>query len=402
MGQALDADCSMELEDFTFLLGERGQQLLAELAINPIRPEDHLSIAEQLRQQVEPDHVHALLETTLLRQMAASKFSRASEMYFTRPALEQASAEIISRYRASRYQTAGFGRVADLGCSIGGDSLALAIEAEVTGVEWDPVRLAMAQENVRVYGHGHHFHPLQADLLELTPLPVEALFADPGRRDEHGRRAFSVHDYQPPLSYLARWRDQVPHQAVKVSPGIDYSEIPADAEVEFISVKGEVREGVLWSGDLRSGAGRRATLLPEGHTLTDEAVDEIAVTQPASYLYEPDGAIIRAHLVEQLAGRIQATKIDPTIAYLTSDKRQETPFARCYQIEDWLPFQLKELRRYLRERNIGRVVIKKRGSPLDPDILRRRLRLTGSEQCVVFLTQVNGEPTVLIGQTCPN
>jgi hypothetical protein len=390
----------MELDDLAFLLSDQGQQLLAELAARPILSGDHLHVAERLRQKVDPARVHALLETSLLRQMAVSKFSRAGEMYFTRPALEQASAEIISRYRAGRYQAAGFGCLADLGCSIGGDSLALATGAEVIGVDWDPVRLAMAQENVRVYGHSHRFHPLQADLLELSPLPVEALFADPGRRDEHGRRIFSVHEYSPPISFLDRWRDRVPHQAIKVSPGIDYAELPADIEVEFISVHGQVREGVLWFGDLRSAAGRRATLLPEGYSLTDEVVGEIAVSEPAGYLYEPDGAVIRAHLVEQLAHQLQASKIDPVIAYLTSDGRRETPFARCYRIDDWLPFQLKELRRYLRQRNIGQVVIKKRGSPIDPDMLRRRLRLAGSEQCVVFLTQVKGEPMVLVGQIC--
>ena len=47
---------------------------------------------------------------------------------------------------------------------------------------------------------------------------------------------------------------------------------------------------------------------------------------------------------------------------------------------------------------IGRVTIKKRGSPIDPDYLNSRLRLQGPEHRYLFLTQVMGKAAVLIGQ----
>lgn len=391
----------MDVDAFHFLLTLAGQAHLAALAQVEIDAANHLRVASQLSGEVGPERAHALLETTLLRRRAAGKFSRASQMYFTRDALQQASAEVVSTYRAKRFAQAGFARLADLGCGIGGDALALAALAEVIGVEWDPLRLVMAQENVRVYDHGHHFRPLQADLLELSPLPVEAVFADPGRRDEFGRRIYSVHDYRPPLSYLDRWRGQAPHQAVKIGPGVRYDELPPDAEVEFVSVDGEVREAILWFGDLRSPAGRRATLLPGEHSLTDDQPAGIETTAPKAFLYEPDGAVIRAHLVQQLGQLLAASKIDEEIAYLTADQARPTPFARCYALEDTFPFQLKRLRAYLRKRGIGSVTIKKRGSPLDPDHLRGRLKLHGPGHCIIFLTRVQGQATVLIGQPAP-
>jgi len=388
----------LDLEELFFLKSVEGQQLLAGLAASQITADNHLQIASTLRQQVGVKNAGAALETALLRQRGTTKFSRAADMYFTRTALEQASAEIVSTYRADRIASAGFQHVADLGCGIGGDSITLAAQARVIGVDWDPVRVAMAQENVHAYGRGDHFTPLQADLLTLSPLPVEALFADPGRRDESGRRIYSLNHYRPPINFLAPWREIVPHQAIKIGPGVDYAEIPAEAEIEFISVQGGVREGVLWFGDLRLGSGRRATLLPGRHTLTDSSEEDRTVSGPRAFLFEPDGAVIRAHLVTQLAFQLAANKIDPHIAYLTADKPHQTPFARCYAIDDVMSFQLKRLRQYCRDRNIGRVTIKKRGSPLDPDALRSKLRLRGDRERTIFLTQVMGKPTVLIGR----
>jgi hypothetical protein len=142
--------------------------------------------------------------------------------------------------------------------------------------------------------------------------------------------------------------------------------------------------------------------LPAADTLTtlDLPGQAVAVTAPRTYLYEPDGAVIRAHLVEALAARLDATKIDAEIAYLTADFAQETPFARCFALEATFPFQLKRLRHYLHERGIGRITVKKRGSPLDPDQLQRQLRLRGDEgqHRIVFLTHIQGEAAVLIGR----
>jgi hypothetical protein len=69
-----------------------------------------------------------------------------------------------------------------------------------------------------------------------------------------------------------------------------------------------------------------------------------------------------------------------------------------WAVEDWFPFQLKRLRSTLRERGIGQVVVKKRGSPLQPETLIRDLRLTGDQKRVIFLTHLRGRPIVVICQ----
>src|SRR5262249_38301406 len=153
----------------------------------------------------------------------------------------------------------------------------------------------------------------------------------------------------------------------------------------------------LWFGPLRT-AGRRATLLPGGHTLTATDPPPPLLSPVRQYLYEPDPAVLRAGLVTVLAEQIGASQIDPDIAYLTTDELTPTPFAEAFRVEEALPFQLKRLREWLRRRGVGRVTVKKRGSPLDPAALVRQLRLSGSERRVLFLTRVAGRPYALIGQ----
>jgi hypothetical protein len=153
---------------------------------------------------------------------------------------------------------------------------------------------------------------------------------------------------------------------------------------------------VLWAGEARSGARRSATLLPAGDVLTDVPAPVPAVTPPGGFLLEPDGAVVRAHLVQQLAARVDGRLLDPTIAYLTADVAVATPFGRWYAVQEVMPFSLKGLRARLRALDAGPLVVKKRGTAVEPEELRRRLRLTGSRPVTVVLTRVQGRQTAMV------
>lgn len=379
-----------------------GQAMLQEaLAMHPSES-TFLSNFTILNRKYPADLARAVLETAILRRQAATKFPQADQMYFTREALEQASSSVIAAYRAERFR--GFSHLVDLGCSLGSDTLALSNLAPTLGIDLDPLRLAMAQENLIASGQGFDAQFIQADLTAALPLGHQTdtgLFFDPARRSG-SRRAYSIHHYQPPLSIVDRWLPHFPALGVKISPGVDLDELTNfNAEVEFISLNGDLKEAVLWFGPLKS-AKSRATLLPEAHTLTDPGnTDQILelrlpVVEPQTYIYEPDPAVLRAGLVAQLGSSLGAAQLDPDIAYLTADDRRETPFARSWKIDIWMPFQLKRLRQALRERMVGGATIKKRGSPLQPEELIRQLHLSGDEQRVVFLTHLRGRPIAII------
>jgi hypothetical protein len=114
------------------------------------------------------------------------------------------------------------------------------------------------------------------------------------------------------------------------------------------------------------------------------------------WLHEPDPAVIRSGLVSLVAADLGATLIDPTIAYLSSDAAAGSPWVSSYRVDEVLPFNLKKLKALLRARGVGRVVVKKRGSPIEPETLARQLRGPGSASAVVVVTRVAGAPTVLV------
>jgi SAM-dependent methyltransferase len=400
----------MDLESFQLLLSPAGQHTLAEAMSLEPREADFLTHLTALSRMHPRELARTALETAILRREAAVKFPQPEQMYFTRPALEQATSYEVSEYRSRRF--AAFERLLDLGCSIGGDTAALAALAPTTGVDLDPLRLALACTNLKAMLPDRDVNFLQADLTHPLPLqlsPRLGIFFDPARR-AGGRRIHSVHRYHPPLEVIRRWLPHTPAVGVKLSPGVDLQELAGyEAEVEFISLGGELKEALLWFGPLRTAA-RRATLLPGPYTLaasSDEGGSRadsgpvLPLGEPRRYLYEPDPAILRAGLVRALGAQLDAAQLDPAIAYLTSDRLVETPFARAYTVEDWLPFNLKRLRSVLRQRGVERAVVKKRGSPIQPEALLRDLHLKpagGPSDAgrIIFLTHLRGKPIAVI------
>ena len=131
-------------------------------------------------------------------------------------------------------------------------------------------------------------------------------------------------------------------------------------------------------------------------TLTDEDDPGAEVREVGAFLYEPDGAVIRAGLVTAVAAGVGGGLVDPHIAYVTSDASFRTPFARGYRVVEHLPYREKQLRAALHERGIGRLTIKKRGVQVVPEELRKRLSLKGDNEATLVLTRVAGQGTALL------
>ena len=384
---------ALSLDDITFLRSERGRQFLAAYADSDTSESNTLRLLTTLRKSLSLTEASALLTTLRLRKRAAAKFPRfARDMLFTDAGLQQASHPAVRRYRAGLVES---GNVLDVCCGIGGDSLALAAAGkQVLGLDIDPARIAIARHNAAAMGHRAAFQV--ADGARPLPPGFGCIFFDPGRRDPQGRRIHQVEQYRPPLSLVRAWRAN--EIIVKLSPAVDLQQLAAyPGQLEFISAQGQLIEALLWLH--LPPAPPRATRLTESGVfhLTGGDPAPVEIAAPKAWLFEPDPAVLRAGLVQRLAQDLDAAMIDETIAYLTMDTRVESPWGRYWKILDWMPFQLKRLRRYLMERGVGRVTVKRRGFAMTPEELISRLRLRhGDESRVLVMTRCSGKPVVIV------
>jgi SAM-dependent methyltransferase len=388
----------VDLDAFAWLLTDEGQAVLAR-AVEATAEDgyDELAVQAELRRTTAAERVATALTQAELRRRAVAKFGElAHRMYFTPDGLEQATRLSVATHRAGRLQAAVTQTVIDLGCGIGGDLLAFA-RAGITaaGVDLDPLRVAVARANLDALGLSGAVQ--EADATQVDPTPFDVAFADPARRSGRGR-TFHADEWSPPWSFVEGLlrRDA----CVKVAPGIPHALVPHGVEAEWVSDHGEVKEAALWSGRLAIDS-RRATVIGESGlaTLTDDddpGPETVGVGGVGRFLYEPDGAVIRAGLVTAVAAGVNGRLIDHKIAYVTSDESFHTPFARSYRVVEELPYREKQLRAALRARGIGTLTIKKRGVDVSPEQLRKRLALHGEDEATLVLTRSRDQGIALL------
>ncbi|GLZ76537.1 methyltransferase [Actinorhabdospora filicis] len=380
-----------------------GAALLA--AATELAERDPARAAVALRAHTaDPALASAALNQATLRLAARAKFGAdARLMFFTRDGLEQATRPAVAARRAARLaRTAS--RVADLCCGIGTEAIALARAGlSVVAVDADAATAAIARMNAEALGLAGLIEVRHEDALVTDLTGCDAVFADPARRDARGRRVFDPEGYGPPLSALVARAGEVPCAVIKVGPGIPHEAIPSKAEAglveaEWVSIDGDVVEAALWLGTA-ARVPFRATVMRDGEVreLTGEG-EPAPVGPPGRYLYEPDGAVLRTYLVSELARDLDARLADATIGYLHADELRPTPFARAYRVGEPLAFNVKALRRELRERGVGRLTVKKRGADIDPDALRRQLKPEGPNAATLIVTRVDGKRVAFLGE----
>ncbi|MDO4918740.1 methyltransferase [Kocuria sp.] len=430
-----------ETRGLAHLLTPEGLQLLDSLG--PYDPDASLTLSETLRAQGHsPELVAAALTQSRLRARARGKFGDfAAHMVFTRDGVEQATRWTVAALHAQRFAQAGIEHVVDLGCGIGADSLALAaLERTVTAVERDPLTAAVATLNLTGWPRARVLcaDAESLDLTELAAGPAQGIWLDPARRVTGGgrtRRVFDPEAFSPPLSFVSRLAAGGLAVGAKLGPGIPHEHVPEGAEAQWISDHGDVVEAVLWFNAVRRPDVARAALVlgrgtesspgaagmeDGGDAAVSRAKDDDAASSAAeltspswdsppaegellgrvgSYLHEPDGAVIRAGLVTDLAQRLDAHLLHPTIAYLSSENPASTPFARTYQVREVLPHTVKVLRKWVRDHDVGALEIKKRGTDVTPEQLRRQLAPRGARRATLVMTRLmepGGERRVVL------
>jgi hypothetical protein len=396
----------MEREDFIRLASPGGQLLLEELDYSS--DTDVLKLVARLRKAGhDPLTVAAVLTQAKLRRRAAAKFGDfANRMLFTEAGLEQASRLKVAALHAGRFRNAGISQVADLGCGIGAEAMAMAaLDLEVRAFEIDEVTAAVATYNLAPF---ENVTVELADVQKLDLGQFESLFFDPARRDLKGakkasaKRIFDPANYSPNFEFCMDAARKKP-AGVKLGPGHDHRHIPKDAEAQWVSIDGDLVELGLWFGSVkREGVVRSALLIDSnGHheiNSLESASSNAPVGELAKYIYEPDNSLIRSRLISDFAKPLGLQIISPDIAYLTSDEKISSPWVRGFEIIDNLVFDRKQLKAYVKKNGIGILEIKKRGSDISPEDLRRELSPKGEGAATLIVTRVDDAHRVLVTQ----
>jgi len=387
----------MQLDELAALLTSEGLRLLDE--IGPLASTDDVAATvSRLRAAGHsPDLVSAVVGQARLRVRADAKFGPfADRMLFTRAGLEQATRLSVAGRHAARFRDAGVVRVADLGCGIGGDAMGLAaLGLEVRAVDADEATAAIAAYNLAPFGDAvsvAHGTAQDADLTE-----VDAVWLDPARRQ--GDRRVGADEWSPPLDWVFELIHRIPG-GVKLGPAFDRAHIPDAAEAQWVSADGATIELVLWTGALARPEVRRAALVVRGDeawelTAPGDAEDE-PVREVGAFVHEPEGAVIRARLIGDVARALNAGMLAPGMAYLTSDAALTSPFVSSFRVREQLPADTKALAKALRARGIGTLEIKKRGVDVDPATLRTKLNLRGDDAATLIMTRIGSRRLALL------
>lgn len=356
-----------------------------------------------------PDLVSAVVGQAHLRSKAEAKFGPfAARMLFTRAGLEQATRLGVAARHAQRLRRAGVSRVSDLGCGIGGDALAFTgAGLEVVAVDADEVTSAIAAYNLAPFGESATVrHGIAQENVPDASDGATAIWMDPARRTQgHGdTHRVSSDEYSPPLDWAFEVASRIP-TGIKLGPGHDRDALPADAETQWVSADGSVVELVVWTGILAREGVRRSALVirgDESHELTAAAdAEDAPVRELGAFLHEPDGAVIRARLIGDVARILDAGMLDEKIAYLTSDAALTSPFVQSFRVREALPANPKAINAALKAHGIGTLEIKKRGMDIDPAAFRKKLSLRGEASATLILTRMGAQRRAILADRVP-
>lgn len=388
--------CS-DVADYVWLTGDEASAVLADLAEDaaPLH-----ALVSRLRRSFSAERTHLLLEQIELRRRAAAKFTRAPQMFFTRVGLEQATDEWVAAYKASCFaRRAGPSpaskSIADLCCGIGGDLSSLAAVGPVVGLDRDAVVAHFAAVNSGA-------QVVAEDIASFGVSGIDALHIDPDRRPA-GERTTSLEACEPNVTTIDQLMLRVPNAAVKLAPATKVPKAWAEkCELEWISRDRECRQLVAWHGALAEVPGHRsATVLRSAGCLACSVTglpDQPMAVVPKvdRFVFDVDAAVLAARLQGVLAAEHGLSALSTGPTYLTGPNAIDDAALACFEVADVLPMETRAMSRYLSERSIGAIEIKKRGVEVDPDELRRNLKLRGDNAVTLLVARIDGRTAAIV------
>lgn len=378
--------------------------------------DDVRTLALQSRKYPDVDMPTAITQIAG-RQVATEKIPSWKEIediwYPKHLSLEQCSSEITARYKASLLArlpqkesftdlTGGFG----IDCSF----LAAAFKS-ATYVERQKDLCEIAAHNFPILGLTHLNVRNEDGVSYLEAMsPVDCIFLDPARRNEHGGKTVAISDCEPNVAEL---EDLLLSKAssvmVKLSPMLDLSlalkELQHTREVHIISVNNECKELLLLLGQSLS---ENTVEIPihcinlstkgEQHfafSREQEQRSECTYTNTlGTYLYEPNASLLKAGAFRSISAAYSLKKLHPNSHLYTSETLIVDFPGRTFRITNQYSFNKKEIKEGLSDLKKANITV--RNFPATVAELRKRIKLTEGGDTYLFASTLNDGQKVLI------
>ena len=252
--------------------------------------------------------------------------------------------------------------------------------------------------------------------------PVDFIYLDPARRDEHGSRTYAIEDCTPNVLEL---RDLLLAKSrftlVKLSPMLDWRKAVVDfdgavREVHIVATGNECKELLLVLGrpaqanarDSVDGAGSYRRLAPHVFCVNDDQridYDSAKYTQglriggrplpdAKRYLYEPNASIMKAGCFDLVEERFGVTQIGPSSHLFVSEQQIADFPGRGFAIEAVGSMNKKDTKRLLNGMKQANIAV--RNFPLTAPQLRKKLKLADGGTVYLFGTTMQGGGHVLL------
>ncbi len=240
--------------------------------------------------------------------------------------------------------------------------------------------------------------------------PVNLIYVDPARRDEHGSRTYAIEDCSPNVLDL---RDSLLGKSeftmIKLSPMLDWRKAVADfkgavAEVHIVSTGNECKELLLVLSRSHSDGAVRA---PHVYCVNDGQridYDSAAYTQglrvgssplpEMTYLYEPNASIMKAGCFDLVEERYGVRQIGPSSHLFIADKPVEDFPGRGFMIEGVSGMGKKDVKRLLAGTRQANIAV--RNFPLTATQLRKKLNMADGGSVYLFGTTMQGDAHMLL------
>lgn len=347
------------------------------------------------------------------RQIAAEKIPSWKEIediwYPKHLSLEQCSSETTARYKANLLQG---GSLTDLTGGFGIDCSFIASGFQsVTYVERQEELCEIAAHNFPILKLNHITVRNEDGIAYLKAMsPVDCIFLDPARRNEHGGKTVAISDCEPDVTELEELLlSKANRVMVKLSPMLDLSLALKDLrhaqEAHILSVNNECKELLLLLGQ------EVPTEIPihcvnittkgereEQHfvfTREQELQNECTYTDTLkNYLYEPNSSLLKAGAFRSIATAYLVEKLHPNSHLYTSDILIADFPGRVFRIISQCSFNKKEIKTCLSDLKKANLTV--RNFPATVAELRKRINLPEGGDTYLFASTLNNGQKILI------